>query len=254
MTTAVGGDPEVQRLWYQLEEEEQNAVLERKRLQEIWLKVSAMHRENEERRIAFENEANFKFVKPKTRMVLNVGGQLFETTAEVLCRDRFSLLAALCVQGKPPVEKDESGSIFLDRDWWIFRYILQFLRTGALPQDPELLKEMHAEASFYRLNSLRRAVEQRSALAARPPHPSDEPAELGTWGGRAAKEYSTRLGDRLLDTTVQERLASEYSSSPVRRSSALGSSYSPPPRRGSVSASPFGGQGGGKGRRSSQQW
>jgi hypothetical protein len=40
----------------------------------------------------FENEAEFGFVPAATRIVLNVGGQVFESTAEVLCRDRFRYL------------------------------------------------------------------------------------------------------------------------------------------------------------------
>lgn len=44
---------------------------------------------------------------------------------------------------------------------WIFRHILHFLRDGALPEDPPLLQELYAEALFYQLGSLKRAVEQR---------------------------------------------------------------------------------------------
>ena len=43
-------DPNVQRLWRQLEEEEQRAALEKKRLQEVWLKLSSMHQDQEGRR------------------------------------------------------------------------------------------------------------------------------------------------------------------------------------------------------------
>jgi hypothetical protein len=42
----------------------------------------------------FENEAEFGFVPAATRVVLNVGGQVFESTAEVLCRDRFRYLTS----------------------------------------------------------------------------------------------------------------------------------------------------------------
>jgi BTB/POZ domain len=73
----------------------------------------------------------------------------------------YSLLAALCKAKSPPVSRDATGAFFLDRDWWIFRYILQFLRSGALPQDSALLQEMHTEAAFYRMGSLRRAIEAK---------------------------------------------------------------------------------------------
>ena len=99
----------------------------------------------------------------------------------MLCRDKFSLLAALCTD-EPPVAPDATGSFFIERDacpfstpvrsrctfclatrpklqWWIFRHVLHWLRTGALPDDPLLLEELHAEAGFYRLYTLREACE-----------------------------------------------------------------------------------------------
>ncbi|KAG5193156.1 BTB/POZ protein [Tribonema minus] len=170
MRGSSAADPSVSLLWESLEEEEQNVLLERRKLQEIWLKIADMHTVNEEKRRAFEAEAQLGFVPAPTRVVLNVGGQIFETTAGVLCRDRFSLLAALCRGGggsAAPVEKDPaSGAFFLDRDWWVFRYVLQFLRSGALPDDGALLREMHEEAAFYRLETLRRAIAGRCAQAA----------------------------------------------------------------------------------------
>lgn len=78
----------------------------------------------------------------------------------MLCKDKFSILASLCSQS-PPLEQDEEGVFFVERDWWVFRYILQFLRNDTLPRDSGLLEEMYTEASFYRLNSLRRAIEVR---------------------------------------------------------------------------------------------
>ncbi|CAM9303041.1 unnamed protein product [Discosporangium mesarthrocarpum] len=153
-------DPQVRKIWDKLEEEEQAMVTERRRLKDVWKQISAMHKSNEEARKAFEKEGNFNFIPPSERVVLNVGGHLYETTAGVLCRDRYSLLAALC-KSNPPIAKDNTGAFFLDRDWWIFRYILQFLRSGSLPHDSLLLRELYVAASFYRLNSLRRAIERR---------------------------------------------------------------------------------------------
>ena len=59
--------------------------------------------------------------------------------------------------------QDEAGCFFVERDWWVFRYILQFLRNDTLSRDSGLLEEMYTEASFYRLNSLRRAIEVRAS-------------------------------------------------------------------------------------------
>ncbi len=96
------------------------------------------------------------------RVRLNVGGQLFETSAEVLTRDRFSMLAGLCVASCPVPQP-----CFIDRDWWLFRHILAFLRDGptALPDSPDVLRQLYAESSFYRLHDMRTAIEGRCGTA-----------------------------------------------------------------------------------------
>lgn len=45
---------------------------------------------------------------------------------------------------------------------WLFRYVLAFLRDGVLPQDPKLLRELYLESEFWKLESLRRAIEMRN--------------------------------------------------------------------------------------------
>jgi len=137
--------------------------VEKKKLREIWVKISKMHKSNEEDRSNFDGESSLKFLPPDSQVMLNVGGQVFQTTAGVLTKDRFSILASLCSEGGCPMERDENGCFFLERDWWVFRYILQFLRNNTLPRDGPLLEEMYTEASFYRLNSLRRAIEARAS-------------------------------------------------------------------------------------------
>lgn len=67
-------------------------------------------------RNSFDKEATFDFVSGDTQVVLNVGGQKFQTTAGVLCRDRFSLLAAICTT-TPPITPDDNGDFFFERDW-----------------------------------------------------------------------------------------------------------------------------------------
>jgi len=47
-----------------------------------------------------------------------------------------------------------------DRDWWLFRYILNFLRDGALPEDRSILAQLYREASFWHLGTLQRAIEE----------------------------------------------------------------------------------------------
>jgi hypothetical protein len=72
---------------------------------------------------------------------------MFEVSDYVLKRDSGSLLSQLC-DANPPVMMDPNGVFYFDRDWWLFRYILIFLRDGALPQDRNLLAQLYVY-SYY---------------------------------------------------------------------------------------------------------
>lgn len=117
---------------------------------------------------------------------------MFEVSDNVLLRDSSSLLAQLCGEN-PPIMKDQNGVFYFDRDWWLFRYILIFLRDGSLPQDRNLLAQLYREAAFWHLVELQKAIEEdklhlrakpdednatwwRKALQV-PPAPLDEAAE-----------------------------------------------------------------------------
>lgn len=78
------------------------------------------------------------FKDPDERMAINVGGVRYETTVGVLKKDRFSLLAGIA----DGILGEEIGTPFIDRDWWIFRYILAFLRHGSLPDNTGLLRQL----------------------------------------------------------------------------------------------------------------
>ncbi len=84
---------------------------------------------------------------------------MFEVSDDVLLRDSASLLAQLC-QENPPIAKDQNGVFYFDRDWWLFRYILVFLRDGTLPQDRNLLAQLYREAAFWHLVELQKAIEE----------------------------------------------------------------------------------------------
>lgn len=106
----------------------------------------------------------FQFIPPETVIGLNIGGQIFETTASVLTVDPYSLLAACC-RMNPPFKPTVDGYYYFDRDWWLFRHIIAFLRSNKLPQDLETLKELYREASFYRLQRLQIAIENIPAAS-----------------------------------------------------------------------------------------
>ena len=105
-------------------------------------------------------KTELQFLHPELCITLNIGGQYFETTVGILTRDPFSILAACCRQKALFRSCEEGHAIFFDRDWWIFRHILSYLRSNTLPNELETLKELYKEASFYRLLSLQRAIEE----------------------------------------------------------------------------------------------
>jgi hypothetical protein len=93
------------------------------------------------------------------RMRLNVGGQRFEVSEKWLQQDKDSLLAAMCAK-ECPLRGDGSEEVYVDRDWWLFRYVLTFLRDGLVPQSRSLALQLYREASFWRLTTLQTAIEE----------------------------------------------------------------------------------------------
>jgi len=89
----------LKEVWAKLDKQEHDQKLEAKHLSEVWLAVSDKHTANEQARADLEASkaaAGLHFVNPHVPIRLNVGGQRFETTAGVLCRDEYSILAGLC--------------------------------------------------------------------------------------------------------------------------------------------------------------
>ena len=77
----------------------------------------------------------------------------------MLTREPFSVLAAYCrVEPIIPCEPT-SGVFYLERDWWLFRHILTYLRSNVLPNEFETLKELYVEAAYYKLEGLQKAIE-----------------------------------------------------------------------------------------------
>ncbi|CAE7939551.1 unnamed protein product, partial [Symbiodinium sp. KB8] len=79
---------------------------------------------------------------------LNVGGRMFRTSESTLraCGD----FCARLLDGEIPVDRDEDGVLFLDRDPDLFDWVLRFARTGEIQKDmPGALK---AEFDFLLLS------------------------------------------------------------------------------------------------------
>ncbi|XP_061743511.1 BTB/POZ domain-containing protein KCTD12-like [Nerophis ophidion] len=111
---------------------------------------------------------------------LNVGGQVYVTRLDTLTAVPDSLLWAKFSQSSPEdLPKDSKGRFFFDRDGFLFRYILDYLRDSELFL-PEFFKErrrLQKEADFFRLPELSRQLgEEDSSLAEDSAEPED--AEL----------------------------------------------------------------------------
>jgi len=86
---------------------------------------------------------------------LDVGGYKFSTTLTTLTSDPNSMLAAM-FSGRFPVEKNEEGCVFIDRDGRYFYHILNWLRNGTLPpfESPGEHESLLMEAKYYQIASL----------------------------------------------------------------------------------------------------
>ncbi|XP_030634818.1 potassium channel tetramerization domain containing 12.2 [Chanos chanos] len=92
---------------------------------------------------------------------LNVGGQVYVTRHSTLIAVPNSLLWTMFSQ-KTPAEltTDNKGRFFIDRDGFLFRYILDYLRDLTLVL-PDYFKEracLQKEAEFFQLNELSRRL------------------------------------------------------------------------------------------------
>jgi hypothetical protein len=99
------------------------------------------------------NEMEEKIVKEKI-VKLNVGGVKYTTTTTTLSK-LGGFFASLCKYDEQfETLKDENGRIFIDRDGEIFKYILNFLRSGEILCPPKFIYKLRIEAEFYQILEL----------------------------------------------------------------------------------------------------
>eukprot|EP01041_Mallomonas_annulata_P001174 gene1174-2286_t len=132
---------------------------EGKTLEEVWLKIAELKLRAEAEINEINSQSEYDFVHHETLIGINVGGHLFETTAGILTRDPNSILAALCRKDAILPIMTRSRTFYFDRDWWIFRHVMNYLRSGTLPNELETLKELYTEASYFRLETLQQSIE-----------------------------------------------------------------------------------------------
>ncbi|NXJ88005.1 KCD17 protein, partial [Corythaixoides concolor] len=99
---------------------------------------------------------------PAKWVKLNVGGTVFLTTRQTLCREQKSFLCRLCQGEELQSDRDETGAYLIDRDPTYFGPILNFLRHGKLVLDKDMAEEgVLEEAEFYNIGPLIRIIKDR---------------------------------------------------------------------------------------------
>ena len=93
-------------------------------------------------------------------VTLNVGGVLVTTTRSTLTSHEDSMLGAMFSGNYVPTAFDAQGHHFIDRDGYMFRHVLNFLRSGrlCLPQGFKDWDLLEAEADFYQIPQLIAAI------------------------------------------------------------------------------------------------
>ncbi|ELU09512.1 hypothetical protein CAPTEDRAFT_85772, partial [Capitella teleta] len=86
---------------------------------------------------------------------LNVGGKWFSTTRPTLFAREGSLFQDMLMMEDHHLE-NQPGYFFIDRDGELFRFILNYLRSGELtcPKHFTEHEQLRKEAEFYRLYEL----------------------------------------------------------------------------------------------------
>ena len=101
---------------------------------------------------------NINLNTSEVKLKLNINGMVFEVPKSVIEKDPKSILFSL-LSKDPPIACDSEGYFFFNRDWWLFRYIIIFLRDGNLPDDRILLSQLYREAKFWNITELQSAIE-----------------------------------------------------------------------------------------------
>ncbi|XP_020333233.1 BTB/POZ domain-containing protein KCTD12-like [Oncorhynchus kisutch] len=130
---------------------------------------------------------------------LNVGGQVYVTRHETLVSVPNSLLWTMFAQKSPTeLPKDSKGRYFFDRDGFLFRYILDYLRERDIVL-PDFFKErgrLQKEAEFFQLHELaqrlRPAVSKDNSLG----------DELCAHGDPEEASLACALGSSSITTTA----------------------------------------------------
>ena len=136
------------------------------------------------RRAELEQRAEQVVGKAGLPVQLNVGGQMFATTLDVLTKHESSLLATVVTKAiaERSVDNNDNSPLFLDANGDVFAYILSWLRRGVIPHDLPAYESalLLAEAKFWQLDELLKAL-------------SGEPHESTVSGAHGYRVSQTKL-------------------------------------------------------------
>lgn len=123
------------------------------------LELNNIELQNERKRLEDAKSSKWyndriKSSNPVKKITINVGGQIFQTSSTVLRQEPDSLLATLCDDDCTTFTREPDGSYYIAKDWWIFRYLLNYLRNKDLPHKRETLLELYKEAAYWNLKVL----------------------------------------------------------------------------------------------------
>ncbi|XP_053733322.1 BTB/POZ domain-containing protein KCTD12-like [Synchiropus splendidus] len=135
---------------------------------------------------------------------LNVGGQVYVTRHKTLVAVPDSLLWSMFSRKSPKeLPRDSKGRFFLDRDGFLFRYILDYLRdlTLVLPDYFPEKSRLQREADFFQLRELARRLgpaHMSNSISEDTVHsdPEESAQQCGGGGGGAASLRSPSLDCR----------------------------------------------------------
>lgn len=120
-------------------------------------KIQEMHQEViKEKQLLSQTHPKLQKQQTSTIIVLNIGGKKFSTALSTLQSVKGSFFDTMFGERWNPVPL-EDGSYFIDRDPFVFRHILNFLREGTIDFEhltPQEQKAIAKDAAYYQLNEL----------------------------------------------------------------------------------------------------
>jgi len=128
---------------------------------ELKKKEAQLKRKEEELQKQEEFVGNHSLIKSK-KIKLNVGGKYFATSPTTLQAEPNSMLAVM-FSGRFPIEPEEDGAYFIDRNGKVFGLILDWLRTGQLSPSLSSIEEFYLqiEADYYQLTKLSKLLQNK---------------------------------------------------------------------------------------------